>query len=425
MSVDADTYMPEFWPADRILGLILDEQIEGVDAGKIVGLIVSDQVASLAAAKIEGKLTQEQIETIAAEQITGKLTDEQIAEIAAAKIVGQLTDSQLGGISAAKIIGEIASGQISGVDASKIIGQLTNAQIKTLEAAKVTGQLTNAQLAGLASAKIEGLLTSEQIENLAVAKLVGQISESQIAAKAVTAGKINVAELSAISVNAGLIEAGIFRGVTFETSGGDTSLTNEGLGITAPKVGGVKNVNRIQWFKEKLKNQVSEIISYISESGGTYFFRILTNSPTEAGATQILLDATHLKGLAMLFVEATNAVRKVYVTVQEVTRVIFDSAGKSDFLQLTETAKRKINRGKVVITFPGASKVADSAKINHELGELPASIVATNSSGTGLWQITVDVIEETATQFKLRATFNTGFEPAAGTKVTCNWIGMT
>jgi len=444
MSVDADTFIPEFWPADKILGLILDEQLEGISAGKIVGQIVNAQVASLAAAKIEGKLTQKQIESIAAEQITGKLTNEQIAEIAAAKIVGQLTDAQLGGISAAKIIGEIASGQISSLSALKITGQLTNAQIealeaakitgqltsaqiKSIEAAKVTGQITNAQLAGLAAAKVEGLLTSEQIENLAVAKLVGQISESQIAAKAITAGKINVAELSAISAKAGLIEAGTFRGVIFETTDGHTVMNNNGFGIIAPKIGSSGKTNRIEWFKEKLTGTLlAEIVTYLSESEGTAFMQSAVNSPAENASCVNSMIAGGNVGEIRVIEEVTKALRKLYVEVKDSvnTRIktLLDSEGRSDFVQLPLLGKVILNRGQTTVEFPGENVASNFTVVKHELGSEPVGLSGALLEEHGAEAEFRAIGKET---FEIRLVTVTGLKPAKGTKWKLSWIATT
>lgn len=383
--IDTDEFMPEFWPADKILGLILDDQLEGIEASKIVGLIVNDQVASLAAAKIEGKLTQAQIETIAAEQITGKLTNEQIAEIAAAKIVGQLTDSQLGGLAAAKIIGQIASGQIKSVsatiiegkltsaqiealeaakitgkltnaqiealeaskitgkitssqiqslEAALITGQLTNVQIAALEAAKITGQITNAQIKGLETAKLTGLLTSEQIENLAVAKLIGQISESQIAAKAVTAGKINVAELSAISANMGSISAGIITGAIIRTSSkNETRMDSNGLILQAGAAFNGKSAIEYKTTPEAEENQAVIYAIKTSEVQNNLFIQAQNK---EEGVAGIGLEAQTKAG-------ATGSAIAIVVGVggTSIQRTLLTTKEESYFLQLGSNRKER------------------------------------------------------------------------------------
>lgn len=444
--IDTDEFMPELWPANKILGLILDDQLEGIEASKIVGLIVNDQVASLAAAKIEGKLTQAQIETIAAEQITGKLTNAQIAEIAAAKIVGQLTDAQLGGISAAKIIGELASGQISSLEALKITGQLsnsqikeleaakikgelTNAQIKSLEAAKVTGQLSNAQLAGLASAKIEGLLTNAQIESLAVAKLVGQISESQIAAKAVTAGKINVAELSAISVNAGTIEAGIFKGVTFETAKGETTFDKEGLRLVAVAASEPENKRVIEWInaaKETIGkifttiNPVSQVQLFINAEGkGVAESALLSLTARAKGKSTSGITITSEKttgaGLVQAFV--SGGINKVLVNQEE----------KSNFVQAAgELRKQILATGIIEFEFAGGSNFANAIiEVTHGIGSVPKVLFNVEGTNIGAQLPPNCFMPAAPTETKFKAQLWVNGQPAKGTKVKVHWTALS
>lgn len=350
--VEPDFYMPEFWPADKLLGKIFDAQLDGISAGKIVGLIVNEQVASLAAAKILGQLTNEQIEAIAAGKITGQLTDKQIAEIAAAKIVGQLTDEQLGGLSAAKLIGEIASSQISGLEAAKVIGllvsgqiagleaakvegKLTPAQIESIEAAQITGQLTSAQILGLTTAKLEGLLTSAQIEGLAVAKLIGQISNSQIAAKAVTAGKIDVAELSAITVDAGVIEAGLFKGVTFESANGLTIMDNEGISIKND--GSEKPDTQLTFLDNGV---VKKIIAFIQTRVAGETFQIISNG--DLGQSGFIISPAQTLGTKEASVKAQATGASGFRSV-----LLIDDKWRSEFPRLPEAEKRRMLFGEV------------------------------------------------------------------------------
>lgn len=426
---EPDFYMPEYWPANRILGQIMDAQLEGLSAEKIVGQIVSDQIAALAAAKISGELTSEQIKNLAAGKITGTLTDAQIAEIGAAKIVGELTDSQLGGISAAKIIGELASGQIASLAAAKISGQLTDAQIKSITAAQVTGQLTDAQLEGLATAKLEGLMTSEQIENLAVAKLIGEISNSQIAAKAVTAGKIDVATLSAISVDAGTIEAGLFKGVTFETADGDLKIDDTGISIQA----GANNVNTIRW-REKEKSSAF-IMTRIVEMAGPFFqaFLDLVAGSTSYGGGRLELTAKSEKNsngnsLSIGSFPAPSPGNAITTHLRQdgSFHTITQEGGKSSFWQIFgNPAKRGIDRGTATIVFPGGSPASNIITINHGLGATPVYVGAMLSASEVttipfVFRYIAGSLNENS--FKLRCYADTN---VSAVSVEFRWIAMT
>jgi hypothetical protein len=280
-----------------------------------------------------------------------------------------LKNSQIESIEAGKITGQLNNEQIKEIEAAKIAGQLSSSQIKELEAAKIVGQLVAAQLAkeSVTTAKLAAesvtagkiaanAITAEKIlaESITSVKIAaGAILAEKIAAGAVTAEKINVKELSAIAVNAGTITAGTFKGVTFETTNGRTTMNNEGLALIAPKIGESGPTNRIEWYKEKLKGTLlAELVCYRSESGGTTFMRLQANAEEETGVSQMTLGASHptvseKNKEANIILEATKTVTGIIVEVAAVKRTIFNSEGKSHFLQLPQAANRGIIFGAV------------------------------------------------------------------------------
>src|SRR6476646_11939457 len=91
--MESDQFMPEYWPANRIIGK-LEKAL--VKAENILGEITSAQIKSLEAGKVSGQLTNAQIKEIEAAKITGQLTNAQIKEIEAAKITGLISETQIG-----------------------------------------------------------------------------------------------------------------------------------------------------------------------------------------------------------------------------------------------------------------------------------------------------------------------------------------
>jgi len=135
------------FPAARISGQLLSDQIAALDAAKINGQLTSDQIAALDAAKINGQLTSAQIASVAAGKVTGTLTNAQIDAIDAAKVTGQLSAAQIAAVNAVAISGKLTAAQITSLAAGQITGTLTATQIAAVSAAAITGQLAGTQLA--------------------------------------------------------------------------------------------------------------------------------------------------------------------------------------------------------------------------------------------------------------------------------------
>jgi hypothetical protein len=360
---ESDFYMPEYWPANRLIGVLEHVLVE--------------------AKQIIGQLKNAQIESLEAGKITGQLSNEQIKELAAAKIAGQLQDSQIKELSAAKLLGQLKTVQIE------------------------DGAITAAKVAANA-------ITAEKIlaESITASKIAaGAISTEKLAAASVTAEKLSVKELSAITVNAGTIEAGTFKGVTFETKNGRTVLNNEGLNLIAPKIGESGATNRIEWYKEKLKGTlVAELVSYTSESGGTTFVRLQANTEEEAGVSKVTVGASHptvaeKNKEANLILEATKTLTKIVAEVGAVTKTIFDTEEKSSFLQLTEVVKRKINFGEGTIVYAKGNTLSNVLEVEHGLGSAVKFLVATEVGAPGAGgESSVNSWEPVgATKFKIKS----------------------
>jgi hypothetical protein len=118
---------------------------------------------------------------------------------------------------------------------------------------------------------------------------------------------------------------------------------------------------------------------------------------------------------------------KVEVSAGKLTKLILDALGRSDFIQVPASFEKKLIRtdfGSADNVFPGGVSFHD-IEIEHNLGNTPKAIVATNSSlVSGLWEVVCDIGARSKTKFTVRQTFITGFAPPAGTRLTVDWMTM-
>jgi hypothetical protein len=402
----ADGFMPEYWPANRIigklekalvkaeniLGLIQSKQIENLVAGKITGLITSEQIAEIEAAKVSGKLTSEQIESIKSTQISGKLTNAQIESIEAAKITGVITETQIGpeAVTTPKLkAGAITTAKLAAGSVTTEILASGSVTTEKLVAGSVTagalaaGAVTTAKLAAES-------ITAEKIG-------AGQILTAKLAAGAVTAEKLTVSSLSAISANLGTVTAGTLKAVTL------TAL--EALQLTSGSEGelGKVKASEIQWLQgETVKASIAGWRNSIAKNN-----QLILASTGSKNTTKItLLSSDEKAGLGSV---------SVLVEAAEVT--ILDASNKSSFLQLTESAQRKINASTVELEWPGGSPLTTIKKVNHGLGKTPI-IVVPNPSQVNM----ASTVNYTETQFEIRMRTGDNSSPAAGTKQTVGWL---
>jgi hypothetical protein len=309
--MESDQYMPEYWPANRIIGK-LEKAL--VKAENILGLIQSTQIANLAAAKVTGLLTSAQIAEIEAAKIGGKLTNAQIESIEAAKITGQIVETQIGPES-------ISTGKIKAAN------------------------ITTALLA-VGSVIAEKLAVGSVIaEKLAV----NSVTATKIAAGAVIAEKISVATLSAIAVNAGTITAGTFEGVTFQTTAKRTIMNNEGITLLAEKKEAPNPDAEIEW-KNAAGERIADVFSTIAPAAQvTTKLRSFGKGEAESSLIEI---ETHTKGettVASLTLNAaiTGPVATVSAAAGAAIRTVINSANESNYPQLIEKLKRFFIGGQV------------------------------------------------------------------------------
>lgn len=241
LNMGGDAFMPEFWPANKLIGELEHVLIE--------------------AKQIIGQLTSDQIESLAAEKVIGLLTSEQIAELSAAKIAGQLTNAQIESLETAKLLGQIKETQIA------------------------EGAITTNKLA--ANSVTASKILAEQIE--AKHLKIGSVTAEKLAVGSVTASKIAVENLSAISANLGTVTAGKLTAVEIEAVK-KLTLKQGSEGELGKEAG-----SEIQWLSgETVRHSISSRFNAVSK--GLKLELASIGSKNTSALIVEASDSTELKG---------------------------------------------------------------------------------------------------------------------------------
>lgn len=411
---------------------------EAVTAGKIeAGTITAAQLhanavtaekieaGAVTTAKIEAKaVTAEKIKVTELSSITANLGSIESGSITGAtiKTAGsgarvELTSSGIKGLNVSgttKFNFDTATGILT---ATAVISAEEGSTIPTKV---LSGQIKETQIE-------EGAVNTPQLFANAVttAKLASKaVTTEKLEAKAVTAEKLKVEELSAISANMGEITSGVIKGGTFETTTEGTKITGGG-GIALYTKEGGGTASEITLFKAGTSTRVGAI----------------TASP---GATQVAVNSEALSigegeslntlgaflsekvQFAKIFVKASPSVRQVRLQVDEETPTLMDGTGKSSFLQLTETAKRKVAFGHATVTWGVKGLSSSEKEVSHGLGTTPEAVLLTprakTSGGVGTLFAWLTAAP-TAAVFKFAAT-NPTTEIAASSTLDVSWLAI-
>lgn len=454
--------------AEDIIGQLKNAQIESLEAPKITGQLTNAQIEEIAAAKIAGQLTSAQIESLAAAKIVGQLVDAQIKELTAGKIKGLLTNAQIEALDATKITGQLTNEQIKELQAAKIAGQISHAQIATeaitainvaalaitaekiaveaitatkiaagavdvnklaansviaskiaaeaVEASKIAAlAVTTEKLAASAvtAGKIAAnAITAEKILAEAVTAIkiaAGAISAEKIAAGAITAEKINVASLSAISANLGTVTAGVLKAVTIEGGKGSFTgkLTAEELDLTWAAALKEK-IGSVRWLD--VEGKVRSIITSSSIGSKTYsIIELETNlSEEEKFRAQLMMDVVSpstgeksANGLKFKF--KTYPEKLIFGDTKPKTTLITQA---SDWLQLVETAKLKLQLVLVKYTWKAGTGASEVLTTKHSLEQVPQFAYAVGLFGAGGAVHAMRVTERNTTEIKTQINRN-------------------
>lgn len=156
---------------------------------------------------------------------------------------------------------------------------------------------------------------------------------------------------------------------------------------------------------------------------GSHAYLLLTDVPGASANSGATITAANSEG-KQAFVAAetrTGGEEEVAVGAGTEFKTILDQAGKSEFLQLTTSAKRKINRGSAEVEWAGGNKVSGVKTIAHGLGTASIFIAVTAISTPSTSAVARNI---TATNVDLYA-FDFEEAPVKGTKTTLHWIAMS
>jgi len=318
-----------------------------------------------------------------------KGTIEEGSTIPAPTITGTIVETQIGNeaITTAKI-------KANTIEAGDIKAEaITTTEIKAntilagdIAATTITGEkiaaetITGTKIA--ATTITAGLIASNAIE------------AAKIKAGAVTAEKLSVSELSAISASLGTVTAGTIEGLTIKLL----------LDTSGEKIA----KDTVSWINSE---GIEKASIYVTGKG-------------EAGSTNTLFLDAGKKGAG----EAYGRIKLATVgleapTAETYEAVLLEKKGKSDFLQLTETAKRKVNFGEVKITVEAGTDAANVATVEHGLGAVPkyvGLIPVAAKSGT----VIAPRLAAAPTSTKFEATFSSDVNFGAKTEIVHYWVAV-
>lgn len=173
------------------------------------------------------------------------------------------------------------------------------------------------------------------------------------------------------------------------------------LGISLRELVESEGINRIEWLnKNNVAKQVIQGRTVLSETLHT----LLLEAIGSVGSGKLQLEGSDL-GL--------NLARFVAIAGGQ-SVIVLNGNDESDFLQLTETKKRKTSFGQVNVTFEAGALLSNNVEISHGLGVVPQSIIATSNGAPGASDVgTANIFAPTNVKFTLNAV-----RPAAAAKVT-------
>lgn len=204
-----------------------------------------------------------------------------------------------------------------------------------------------------------------KLENvlLEAKNILGQIATAQLAEKSVTAEKISVATLSAISVDAGLVTAGTFRGTTFETIEQNMVINNLGLRMDSSYNSEYSPPEAIEWLdKERPETEPFALIyaSTVKKSelpGSAEPFRdlVLLSLSELNKSVEIEKHNTVLYLRAAGYGPGGLHIAQAAVSAGTYSTTIVNELGESGFVQTSSLQKLILHYGKITAKWEGQS----------------------------------------------------------------------
>lgn len=432
-SIEGEDIAPETITGNLLVkGTITGDRIaaETITAGLIeTGTLTATQIK---AGTITGSLIAG--ETIEGSNIkAGALTAEKLSVSELSAISANLGSITAGAVTGATITGGLIRTAVSGSrveqDSEGIRGlnvaEVAKFKFETATGlAYVTGVLSSEDGSEIPTKHLAGQIKETQIEEGAISTpllAANAVTASEIKAGAVTATKLSVSELSAISANLGSITAGTITGGTITIIGSNpTEFNNNGLVIREGVVLG-EAPSILEW-RNSAGKITSEIFAVGNETESLLYSWAGRLKLREIAQNQMLV--TNKSGVGANVTAFISSIESyIKATANAETKSVITGTGTSDFLQLTETAKRKVNRGTVELEFGGGSRESKTATVTHGIGSTPSAVVMTYKAVAAVdymfWQVSVVGATTFACACKCDAA-----TPANGTKVPFYWIAI-
>lgn len=171
----------------------------------------------------------------------------------------------------------------------------------------------------------------------------------------------------------------------------------------------------------------AEAFSFVKEGGKYSAIELQSELETAENAVALLRAKSKSQGL-VTGVQALSGTSAANSYVQALASgeapYVIKGDGASSFLQLAETAKRKLKTSELTAEWAGGSRNSKTVSVTHGLGATPQSVDLTALNNGSFVGIPI-IIERTSTKFVVEFFVPSPFgEPGAGNKQTYLWTAI-
>ena len=152
----------------------------------------------------------------------------------------------------------------------------------------------------------------------------------------------------------------------------------------------------------------------------SHAYLLLVDVPGEKANSGATITAENSEGkVAAVSAETTATTQEISLLAGSESKTLLDGTGKSEFLQLAKSAKRKLAEGSATVTF-GATNLSGASEVEHGLGVVPTN-VQVSATPTGNSYIAMPYLTlVTKTNIGFGAFAPQG-GPGSGQKATVYW----
>lgn len=205
--------------------------------------------------------------------------------------------------------------------------------------------------------------------------------------------------------------------LTQNADGSVSALFSGGVKIFAGTTTTPPDTRKVTWVRESSGALVAQIKAYDDQSGGNLYTSWDLDDPDSLRAAGFFQESLSTNGPMRMGVYAEDGLGNLQ------SKLIINSVGTSDWLQLLTQAKKKIAFGNQALSWPGGSSVSNQVAINHGLGVQPDVAIAFMNDQTGTGPCTVRGYSKSAVSFTIDA-YTSGFAPGAGNNGAVAWLAI-